>query len=66
MLFGISVGHAQVPLDVQMQIVKAEDARWFGKTLEDLLKRPQSDVKIRATLAAGRIGDERAIPSLVP
>lgn len=56
---------AQVPMDAQLRIVKSEDARRFDKTLEDLLKHPQSDVKIRAALAAGRIGDERAIPILV-
>jgi cyclophilin family peptidyl-prolyl cis-trans isomerase/HEAT repeat protein len=49
-----------------MQIVKAEDARRFEKTLEDLLKDSRPDVRTRAALAVGRIGDERAIPFLSP
>jgi cyclophilin family peptidyl-prolyl cis-trans isomerase/HEAT repeat protein len=56
---------AQVPMNVQVQILKAEDARRYDKTLEDLIKSPNLLIRHRAALAAGRIGDERAIPALV-
>src|SRR5687767_15660973 len=55
---------AQVPLNVSVQILKAEDARRYDKTLENLLKSPNAVVRKRAALAAGRIGDEAAIPAL--
>jgi cyclophilin family peptidyl-prolyl cis-trans isomerase/HEAT repeat protein len=56
---------AQVPINIQVQILKAEDARRYDKTLEDLIKSPNLSIRHRAALAAGRIGDERAIPALV-
>jgi len=59
--FGVS---AQVPLATGVQILKAEDARAYDATLENLLKSPNADVRKGAALAAGRIGDERAIPAL--
>ncbi len=55
---------AQIPTTVAVQIVKAEDERRFDKTLEDLMKNPNAQVRLRAALAAGRIGDERAVPML--
>src|SRR5512142_1205041 len=55
---------AQVPINVQVQILKAEDARRYDKTLEDLMKRPNVSIRERAALAAGRIGDEKALPAL--
>lgn len=63
LLFTASVS-AQVPAAIHVQILKAEDARRYDKTLEDLLKHPNEQVRIRAALAAGRIGDEAAIPAL--
>jgi cyclophilin family peptidyl-prolyl cis-trans isomerase/HEAT repeat protein len=56
---------AQVPVNIQIQIVKAEDARRYDKVLEDLLRSPVPAIRERAELAAGRIGDDRAIPALV-
>jgi len=56
---------AQVPMSVQLQIVKAEDARRYDKTLEDLIKSPNLAIRHRAALAAGRIGDEHALPALI-
>lgn len=47
-----------------VEIVRAEDARRFDKTLENLLANPNEKVRIRAALAVGRIGDESAIPAL--
>ena len=55
---------AQVPADVAIQIVKAEDARNYDKSLEDLMSNPDEQVRERAALAAGRIGSEAAIPAL--
>src|SRR5580765_1561765 len=65
-LFAWLPSFAQVPMATQIQILKAEDARRYDKTLEDLLKSPNEQVRIRAALAAGRIGDEQAIPALLP
>ncbi len=56
---------AQIPTATLVVIVKAEDERRFDKTLEDLLKSTNEKFRIRAALAAGRIGDERAILSLI-
>ena len=56
--------NAQVPAVAHIQILKAEDARRYDKTLEDLIGHIDERVKIRAILAAGRIGDEKAIPRL--
>jgi cyclophilin family peptidyl-prolyl cis-trans isomerase/HEAT repeat protein len=55
---------AQVPVSVGVQILKAEDARRYDKTLEGLMKSPNAAIRKRAALAAGRIGDERAIGAL--
>ena len=53
-LFVCLPSYAQVPMATQIQILKAEDARRYDKTLEDLLKSPNEQVRIRAALAAGR------------
>ncbi|HEV8591843.1 MAG TPA: HEAT repeat domain-containing protein, partial [Pyrinomonadaceae bacterium] len=55
---------SQVPINVQVQILKAEDARRYDKTLEGLMRSPNVDVRTRAALAAGRIGNDAAIPAL--
>ena len=55
---------AQVPMSVGVKILRAEDARRYDKPLEDLINSPDVNVRNRAVLAAGRIGDERAIPAL--
>jgi cyclophilin family peptidyl-prolyl cis-trans isomerase/HEAT repeat protein len=55
---------AQVPIATQIRILKAEDERRYNKGLEDLLKNTNAGVRTRAALAAGRIGDEKAIPAL--
>ena len=55
---------AQIPVNVAVQIVRAEDERRYDQTLEDLMKNGDEKIRVRAALAAGRIGDERAIPVL--
>jgi len=54
----------QVPVNVGVQSLKAEDARRYDETLENLIKSSNANVRMRAALAAGRIGDDRAIPAL--
>ncbi|MBL8124133.1 MAG: peptidylprolyl isomerase [Pyrinomonadaceae bacterium] len=65
LLVPVSIFNAQIPLATQVQILKAEDARRYDKTLEDLMKSPNAAVRIRAALSAGRIGDAAAVPALV-
>ena len=55
---------AQVPTAIGIQILKAEDARRYDDVLEKLMSSPNAAVRARAALAAGRIGDEKAIPVL--
>lgn len=56
---------SQIPLETNIQIVRAEDARRYDKTLKDLLKDRNAVVRARAALAAGRIGDESAVEDLI-
>ena len=51
--------------DVDLAIVKAEDARRYDKTLEAFLSSATERVRLRAALAAGRIGDEGAVAPLI-
>jgi cyclophilin family peptidyl-prolyl cis-trans isomerase/HEAT repeat protein len=55
---------AQIPANTQLQVLKAEDSRTYDKPLEALMAHPIADVRLRAALAAGRIGDDRAVPAL--
>ena len=55
---------AQIPTNILVQIVKAEDERRFDNTLENFLTNPTEKIRTRAALAAGRIGDERSLPAL--
>lgn len=55
---------AQAPVLMLADILKAEDARDFGPQLIVYLKSPNDDLRLRATLAAGRIGDEAAVSIL--
>jgi len=49
-----------------LRIVKAEDERRWDQDLSNLLLDKSAAVRQRAALAAGRIGDDRAIPLLTP
>lgn len=55
----------QIPVSTQIAILKAEDARRYDASLEELLKSSSEQVRIRAALAAGRIGNAAAVPALV-
>ncbi len=55
---------AQIQTNILVQIVKAEDERRFDKTLEDLMKNANPKIRVRSELAAGRIGNDAAIPAL--
>ncbi|HVF31009.1 MAG TPA: peptidylprolyl isomerase [Pyrinomonadaceae bacterium] len=55
---------SQIPALQHVAILKAEDARHYGPGIETLFRHSNPDVRYRAILAAGRIGDERAIEAL--
>jgi cyclophilin family peptidyl-prolyl cis-trans isomerase/HEAT repeat protein len=49
---------------VLLNIIRHEDERRWDDELKNLLANEDAKVRKRATLAAGRIGDERAVPLL--
>ena len=49
-----------------LQIVRAEDERRWDNDLRDLFKARNANVRKRAALAAGRIGNEQAVADLIP
>ncbi len=53
-----------MPMATGVEILKAEDARRYDSVLENLMKSPNGAVRERAALAAGRIGDDKALPAL--
>jgi len=55
---------ATVPVSTLLQIIRAEDERHWDNNLRILLADHYPKVRKRAALAAGRIGDERAVPAL--
>ena len=59
-----AAGTAQVPQAAAIAILKAEDARRYDQGLATLLSSRSAAVRKRAALAAGRIGNEQAIPAL--
>ncbi|MGD9629291.1 MAG: peptidylprolyl isomerase [Pyrinomonadaceae bacterium] len=65
LLLLVGSGFAQIPVATHIQILKAEDSRRYDKVLEDLMKSRNPAVRVRAALAAGRIGDAAAVPVLV-
>ncbi|MCV5132664.1 hypothetical protein OFL98_28680, partial [Escherichia coli] len=54
-----------VPLSLMLRIVRAEDRRRWDETLQNLFGDGRASVRRRAALAAGRIGDRRAVEPLV-
>ena len=53
-----------IPAGVLLRIIKAEDERRWSDDLSGLLADQDANVRRRAALVAGRIGDERAVPLL--
>lgn len=64
LLFSVSIS-AQIPVQTLVQISKAEDELRFDKTLEKLLKNANPKIRVRAALAAGRIGNDAAVLPLI-
>ncbi len=60
-----TVCFSQIPTNIDVQIVKAEDERRFDSTLENLLQNKDEKIRERAILAIGRIGDERGLEALI-
>lgn len=60
----VAYNHGQIGALQHIVIVKAEDARRYGPQIEILFRHSNPDVRYRAILAAGRIGDERAVEAL--
>jgi len=55
---------AAVPKNILLRIIRSEDERRWDEGLLGLLADKDAKVRRRAALAAGRIGDERAVPAL--
>src|SRR4029077_12206532 len=49
-----------------LKIVRAEDERRWDSDLRDLFRARNANVRKRAALAAGRIGNEQAVADLIP
>lgn len=56
---------ANVSLDMQLRLLRAEDTRQWNADAAQLLTDANPAVRSRAALAAGRIGDARAVAPLV-
>src|SRR5216683_1998569 len=54
-----------IPTNILLRIIPAEDQRRWDDNLKSLLTDKDPKVRKRAALAAGRIGDERAVPALI-
>ena len=57
-------GHS-LPHNVLLRIVMAEDKRLWDSYLDTLLRDSDASIRSRAALAAGRIGDQAAVTTLV-
>ena len=53
-----------IPASTLLQIIRAEDERRWDDSLKTLLADSNTQVRKRAVLAAGRIGNENAVPVL--
>jgi cyclophilin family peptidyl-prolyl cis-trans isomerase/HEAT repeat protein len=54
----------QISKTIMVQIVRAEDERRWDNGLRNLFSHRNSSIRLRAALAAGRIGDEKAVNDL--
>src|SRR5256885_3360745 len=59
-----SAPSSELPANTQLNIMRHEDERRWDDQLNALLADNNPKVRQRAALAAGRIGDERAVPVL--
>jgi len=55
----------EISPNILVRILRAEDERRWDDSLKSLLSDKDAKVRKRAALAAGRIGDEHAVPTLV-
>ena len=53
------------PPSVMLQVIKAEDERRWSPDLNTLMSDSSESVRTRAAIAAGRIGDQNAVPALI-
>src|SRR5688572_16060141 len=60
-----STSQPVVPRNLLLRIIKAEDDRRWDDDLRALLTHNNAAVRSRAALAAGRIGNESAVPDLL-
>ena len=54
-----------IPTTILLRIIRAEDERRWDNTLPVFLQAKEASVRKRAALAMGRIGDERALETLI-
>ncbi|MBK9163353.1 MAG: HEAT repeat domain-containing protein [Acidobacteria bacterium] len=59
-----AVAIAEIPITIEVQILRAEDELRYDTDIGDLLKHKDAEVRRRAALAAGRIGDAAAVKAL--
>lgn len=66
MIFTLT-GFAQVriPTNIMLEILRCEDERRFDAKLEKFMRSSKPEIRSRAALAAGRIGNENALPILI-
>lgn len=55
---------SSIPANTLLKIIRYEDQRNWNDDLKTLLSDKDAKIRQRAALAAGRIGDERAVPPL--
>lgn len=60
----VNIPASSIPTNILLRILRAEDQRRWDDDLKTLLSDKDAKVRKRAALAAGRIGDERALPAL--
>lgn len=53
-----------IPANILLRIIRAEDTRRWDDDLKNLLAHEDPKIRKRAALAAGRIGNEGAVPAL--
>src|SRR5260370_10983896 len=54
-----------IPTEKLLNIIRAEDERRWDQQVTFLLADKNAKIRARAALAAGRIGDESAVPALI-